>query len=239
MPGGWIRFEAGYTAAVRSVGGPAPKVLSIESVDGQEVAIFERIPGDSMWEAVYEHPQRAAEFGRLLATLHLDLLALTPPISLPARASRLACKIREAARRIEPRLSDVLDTIPRRPERLALCHGDLHPKNVILSPDGPKLVDWFDAGRGEPIGDVARVSLLLSVERGPTRAAAHLPGASPHLLTELFEAYYEQVSLRLPIREEDFAAWRVIEAAARLAEGVDEESLLQVVRDALDQGSPS
>jgi aminoglycoside phosphotransferase (APT) family kinase protein len=23
-----------------------------------------------------------------------------------------------------------------------LCHGDLHPGNVIMTPDGPKIVDW-------------------------------------------------------------------------------------------------
>ncbi len=59
--------------------------------------------------------------------------------------------------------------------RTVLCHGDLHPSNVILTDDGPMIVDWFDACRGEPVAEVARTSLLLLAPGGRER-----PGA-PHL----------------------------------------------------------
>jgi aminoglycoside phosphotransferase (APT) family kinase protein len=36
-----------------------------------------------------------------------------------------------------------------------LLHLDLHPENVLLSPDGPVVVDWTNARRGEPAFDVA------------------------------------------------------------------------------------
>ena len=40
-------------------------------------------------------------------------------------------------------------------EGATLLHRDLHPGNVILSSDGPVVVDWTNAGAGEPAFDVA------------------------------------------------------------------------------------
>jgi tRNA A-37 threonylcarbamoyl transferase component Bud32 len=42
-----------------------------------------------------------------------------------------------------------------------LLHRDLHPENVILSPRGPVVVDWTNAGAGEPAFDVALVWVIL------------------------------------------------------------------------------
>jgi Ser/Thr protein kinase RdoA (MazF antagonist) len=46
-------------------------------------------------------------------------------------------------------------------EGAALLHRDLHPENVILSPNGPVVVDWTNAAAGEPALDVALVWVIL------------------------------------------------------------------------------
>ncbi|MEP9381172.1 phosphotransferase [Nocardioides cheoyonin] len=43
-----------------------------------------------------------------------------------------------------------------------LLHLDLHPLNVILSPDGPVVVDWSNARPGDPGLDVALTVLILA-----------------------------------------------------------------------------
>jgi len=57
------------------------------------------------------------------------------------------------------RLHEQLHEIPF--EGATLLHRDLHPENVILSPDGPVVVDWTNAGAGEPAFDVALVWVIL------------------------------------------------------------------------------
>jgi tRNA A-37 threonylcarbamoyl transferase component Bud32 len=57
------------------------------------------------------------------------------------------------------RLHDQLHEIPF--EGATLLHRDLHPENVILSPDGPVVLDWTNAGAGEPALDVALVWVIL------------------------------------------------------------------------------
>ena len=98
----------------------------------------------------------------------------------------------------------------------------MHPSNVLLSSDGPVIVDWFDASRGAPVADVARTSLLLE---GTPR---HLPGADPATLAVLTDAYLARLREALDIEDPLLALWRAIEAVARLAEGMPREPLLGI-----------
>jgi len=43
-----------------------------------------------------------------------------------------------------------------------LVHLDLHPDNVMLTPHGPVVIDWSNAGRGIPEAEVADLWLLMS-----------------------------------------------------------------------------
>jgi tRNA A-37 threonylcarbamoyl transferase component Bud32 len=47
-----------------------------------------------------------------------------------------------------------------------LVHFDLHPDNVLLSPDGPVLIDWTNARGGEPDADVALTWLMAETSAG-------------------------------------------------------------------------
>src|SRR5256712_7701848 len=59
-------------------------------------------------------------------------------------------------------------TLRRNAGRLAMLHLDLHPLNVILSPQGPRLIDWTNAACGTGPADVALTWLLM--------ATADIPG---------------------------------------------------------------
>jgi aminoglycoside phosphotransferase (APT) family kinase protein len=43
-----------------------------------------------------------------------------------------------------------------------LVHMDMHPLNVILGPRGPVVIDWTNAGEGDPEFDVAYSQVVLS-----------------------------------------------------------------------------
>src|SRR2546426_971994 len=59
-------------------------------------------------------------------------------------------------------LRDVLALIDRLPPGDNLCHGDLTPGNVIMTADGPKLVDWVSAMRGPAVLDLGFLHVILS-----------------------------------------------------------------------------
>lgn len=43
-----------------------------------------------------------------------------------------------------------------------VLHLDLHPENVILTPDGPRVIDWSDAAEGDPGLDWAASAVVLA-----------------------------------------------------------------------------
>lgn len=57
----------------------------------------------------------------------------------------------------------------------SLLHFDLHPDNVLLSPDGPVVIDWTNAHGGDPASDVAMTWVILETSAGlPGRLLAWL-----------------------------------------------------------------
>jgi aminoglycoside phosphotransferase (APT) family kinase protein len=97
--------------------------------------VIERISGPTMLEDLGTHPWRMGAHARVLADLHHRLHRLPAP--------------------------DWLRAFPV--EGDSILHLDLHPANVILSPDGPVLIDWTNAARGAPGADLALTWIILAV----------------------------------------------------------------------------
>jgi aminoglycoside phosphotransferase (APT) family kinase protein len=227
-PSSWIRAEAEYVEAVRAVGAPAPALLGMEQIFGRPASVWERVEGPSLWQEVVDGPHRSADVGRRLAEVQLALFELVPPVTLPRQRDRLISKIRWSAANVDASLAGALDLLPARAGTPRLCHGDMHPSNVIVSKDGPVIVDWFDASRGDRVADVAR-SLLTQLGEGAT-TPRHLPGSDAPTLAVLTGAYLSRLRESVDISPGLLSRWQAISAAARLAEGVSREPLLQVWR---------
>jgi aminoglycoside phosphotransferase (APT) family kinase protein len=124
--------EARVMEFVRAKGYPVPAVEEV-SDDGLAM-VMERIDGSTMVDALSRRPWRAGRLGRELGGLHRALHALEAP--------------------------DWLDDAPVGPGD-RLVHLDLHPLNVMLGPQGPVVIDWTNARRGDPSIDVALTWAIL------------------------------------------------------------------------------
>jgi Phosphotransferase enzyme family len=221
----WILCEAQYAEAARAAGAPAARLLGIESIEGRPASVWERIEGETMWQQVLDRPGRSVEIGRRLADLQLALFELVPPVELPRQHDRLVSKIRLAALKVDGGLSRALDLIPAA-DRLRVCHGDLHPSNVIVSRDGPVIVDWYDASRGDRVADVARTCMTLMGDGGA--GPRHLPGSDGSMLESLSGAYLERLWEPLGLDRDRLDRWLGINAVARMAEGLASSALFEV-----------
>jgi aminoglycoside phosphotransferase (APT) family kinase protein len=97
--------------------------------------VLERIAGPTMLDDLAKRPWRLKAHARLLADLHDRLHRIDAPKDLLA--------------------------FPAPGE--AVLHLDLHPANVILSPDGPVVIDWTNARRGDPAADLALTWIVMAV----------------------------------------------------------------------------
>jgi Ser/Thr protein kinase RdoA (MazF antagonist) len=52
-------------------------------------------------------------------------------------------------------------------DRHVLLHRDLHPKNVVLTRNGPMIIDWEGAAHGPAIADVAMTWAIIRVSEVP------------------------------------------------------------------------
>ena len=99
--------------------------------------VLEKVDGPTMWEAAGARPADVAQHAATLALLHRRLHEVDAPDGLAA--------VGDGDR---------------------LLHLDLHPANVILSPEGPMVVDWTNARRGEPSFDVALTWVIGATSTG-------------------------------------------------------------------------
>ena len=106
-------------------------------------------------------PSDAAAVGRLLAKIHA-FTARTPSVAEQFPANGIFHAIRlepylEATAATHPDLRDALFGLSQRTGslRIAMVHGDVSPKNILIGPLGPVFLDAECACMGDPAFDLA------------------------------------------------------------------------------------
>jgi hypothetical protein len=214
-PESWIVAEAEHAQAARHSGAPVPRFLEMDQVAGRAASVWEHVRGPSLWQHIVDRPGRTP-----------PQRARRPGHQLPSQRDRLTTKIRRAAATIDPEHAKALELLPAQRIPGRLCHGDLHPSNIIMSENGPMIVDWFDASRGDPIADVARSCVLLLADGA--EVPAHLPGADRAALERLTSSYVDRMREHRDIPPDLLARWQAVNAVARMAEGVPRGLLVDV-----------
>jgi aminoglycoside phosphotransferase (APT) family kinase protein len=135
-----LEGEATVMRLAQAAGYPVPEVFEVRP-DGMVIG---RVDGPTMLEDLGARPWRVDRHARTLADLHRRLHSIPAD---PALSPRFG----------EPDPADVM------------VHCDLHPANVLLSSDGPVVIDWSSAGRGPAGADVADAWLVLAGAQPPAR----------------------------------------------------------------------
>jgi aminoglycoside phosphotransferase (APT) family kinase protein len=145
-----VAVEVRIMGHVAARGYPVPAVHSAGGTD----IVMDRIEGVTMLERLEASPWKVLRYARMLARLHARLADIEAPPWI---------------------LADTADTSRAQ----SVLHLDLHPMNVILSPDGPVVIDWTNAAGG-PAGfdgaltyvEISTFATETTVERFAQRAFA-------------------------------------------------------------------
>lgn len=208
----WLRFAAAVAP------GQVPRVLAHDERAGLFAMQYLPPRDHPVWKAQLlagtVRPQDAEAVGDLVGRLHaasaadpatrvtfatdenFDALRIDPYYRVTARAnSDLAARIYELADRTAG-------------THLAVVHGDVSPKNILLGPRGPVLIDAECAWFGDPAFDLAfcLTHLLLKAVVLPTHsgdlhrsATALLEAHSRRIDWEPVEAFAARVAALLPL----------------------------------------
>ncbi len=227
-----IDREARLSRVIYEAGLPAPAIDGVIEMEARTGIIFERIEGRSMLEELGATPDAAPRYAEILAELHVSIHAHEIP-DLPSLRDMIERNIRRATTLSDDERARALHVLAQRRDGARLCHYDIHPMNVIMSPRGPVILDWMTACHGDPHADVARTVLMSQGFRFAIPPDWH---AALHAFIDRYLARYRELrDLSLP----ELQAWRLPIAIARLNEKIPHESewLPSVVRDGLDRVS--
>ena len=213
------RDEAARTAAAHAAGAPAPEVHGLVNIDGRHGIVMTQVDADSLVDVAALEPLRLTSYAKVFADVHHQILSHESD-DLPPIGDELRRKIRAADVPAATR-NAALDVVAAAPDGSAVLHGDYHPGNVLMAPDGPIAIDWVNASRGPASADVANTLLLLSTatigEGTPNR---RMVGA---LQGAFRRSYTKRIRRAGRVHPKVLDAWRLPMAAARLAEGVASE----------------
>jgi len=224
-----IDREAQNAALVHRLRIPSPLPEGLVQLKGRTGIVFERCHGPTVYELLAGRARPAEQLAKMFFEVQFGIhQCCCPP--LPAVTRTLYESIHRAPvpDAVKTRAYAVVESMPG---GQAVCHGDFHPINALLSPEGIVVIDWLDAGSGDPMFDVARTLLYLRYGRAGTLdqgTRATFVNSYEHYCQDAWQDDLERLDL-----------WRLPVAVARLS-SVTDDAEIRMLRELIesDSGSP-
>jgi hypothetical protein len=160
----WVlQHEARMTRAVFAAGGPAPEVLGEVTLDGCFGIVLPRFDGPTLNEATRTGAITRERAGAILAMLCLAVHKTPPPPDALSLRQAMDARLQFAGNVLPERIiTGVFALIEHLAPDDVLCHSDLQPRNVIMTAQGPRLIDWLGATRAPAAYEIAQCHVLMS-----------------------------------------------------------------------------
>jgi hypothetical protein len=205
-------WEARMVRAAFAAGAPAPEVFDEVTLEGRFGIVLQRLDGPTLLQLSRSGAMTPEQTGAILATLAISVHRTAPPPDVLSLRDWMGGTLRLSGDMLPKRIATgILTLIERLSPGDGLCHGDLHPGNVIMTADGPRLIDWGGATRAPGGLDLACCHVILC-ELAPETVAdperpravnavvqseyARLAGMSATALTAAMEPYLSIVRVR-------------------------------------------
>jgi aminoglycoside phosphotransferase (APT) family kinase protein len=221
-----VAHEAAALEAARSAGVRVPQAYEQVVVDGRPGLVMEHMQGTDLLSVIGRKPWLVFRAGRLTGEIHARINAAPAPASLP----KVKDVMGDALARLEHgepkvRLEWIEGILALLPDGDALCHGDFHPGQLMLSNDDCVTLDWPGAKRGDALFDYARTRVLLSIGEPPPGTPfllRLLAKVGRRLLVSSYVRSYERHATQ-PVDRARVRSWDTVNVAVRLLENIPGE----------------
>ena len=201
-----ILNEALNQARVEDCGLNIPKIMEVSRIDGKWAIVSEYIEGTTLSHLMRDNPEKQDEYLEILVDTQMQIHSKHSPL-LSRIKDKMNRKILAADLEGVTRY-ELLIRLDGLPTHDKLCHGDLCPSNIIITPDGQRyIIDWAHATQGNASADVARTYLTF-----------HLAGN-----TEAAEKYLDLFCEKSGTEKRYVQKWMPIVAASQSVKGNLEE----------------
>lgn len=232
IPMSVVEHELSMSQIMNRTNLPVAKVYDLVNVDDRLGIVYDRIDGSTLLHLLLNKPWKIRWIANVSAELHVRIHHCISD-ELPSQRAIYENYIRESAD-IDPYLkSKALQLLESLPDKNHICHGDFHPDNIIVSSNGPVILDWANASRGNSIADFVLSSLILQVATIPKdMKRARLFNMSKTFMLNSYTRKYKQLK---PLSKAEINGWIVPVAITRLRDNIESEreKLMQIISDQL------
>ncbi|HPS70204.1 MAG TPA: phosphotransferase [Candidatus Cryosericum sp.] len=219
-PASFIDQEEAGTRAAQAAGLPSPRLQDTLTLDGRRGLVLERVQGSSMLRLVEREPAHTGRYARQFAELQARIHDVHAP-GLTSRREDLARRIARAGV-VAVIKGDALATLERLPEDDHLCHCDFHPANVLMTPAGPRVIDWSLAAGGAPASDAACTALLLRIADA-SHGDLSVTWVERETRERFYRAWLAKYKQLQPEAAQQMWSWMLPVAVARVADDIPGE----------------
>lgn len=203
-----IARESGASSYAEGCGVPTATAIGQWVWDGRRGIVYPRLEGGTLMDWIRRKPFRAGwaldRMGAMHAAMHQKSGGALRPLK-----QVLATDISHGPAPVALQRAAIayLNTLP---EGHALIHGDFHLSNVMMTPQGMRVIDWSKAASGHPAADAVRSEMLMRFGIGPTDWVTNL--WRDWAARRLRKSYMAMGAVSPP----DLALWRPVVALAWL-----------------------
>jgi aminoglycoside phosphotransferase (APT) family kinase protein len=149
------------TRAAFAAGAPAPEVFGEVTLEGRFGIVLSRFDGPPLIQLSRTGAMTSQRVGAILATLATTIHKMPPPTGAISLRDFMEGSLRGSGGTLPEHIATgILALIERLSPEDVLCHGDLHAGNVIMTADGPRLIDWLGMVRAPAAFDIAGCHIL-------------------------------------------------------------------------------
>ena len=229
-----IENEARITRAIHESGLPIPAVGEIVRVKERNGLVYQRIYGDSMFKVSQRKPWNIPRYFKRTAELHAEIHSRSISANLPSQRQMLERNIQKAEALPNYLRSKALAALEAMPDGNQLCHGDFWGGNILITPFGEIIIDWFRASCGNPLADLARTTngflgftRTKQIKRtflsyGASKTSQIKNSMLQTLVRICYPVYLQRYFQLCPGGEAEYQRWLPIVAAARLSDNIPE-----------------
>lgn len=214
-----IANEYRINQALHNSGIPVAKTYDLVKVDGRYGIVYEYVKAPSMMKVLASKPWKADQLAKMMANLHktlqknVDIKSQNQNEKIKGNIALTSMLSNE----IKHKLYDYIDTLPNDD---ILCHGDLHPDNILISKDKVIVIDWMTATKGNPLSDIASTSIMFKYGVVPEEMTYLQKCIVRHIRHRFLQQYLKRYIKITGEKLKEIEKWEVPMAAARLVVGI-------------------
>ncbi len=215
-------YEYAVAQEVAKVCTCVPAVYALVNRTGRTGIEYELIRGRRLVDSFSAHPLRIKYYARRMGELHRMIH------SNPLKGLKTASDIYEDSVKRYPDIKDdvrsMLLGFLRQSKGSALCHGDFHPENILVSNSGDfKVIDWINVFSGDPLADVARTYYCIRSGKSPEKKSLFIKSMEIIFRRVIAKEYIRGYFKNKTVPKKKLQIWDKIIRIHRYYENIHEE----------------